>query len=110
MVCGAPPADRVGGAPFAFDRGGVRVPPILISPWIPKATVVAGTEDPANGRVFEHASIPATVTKFFIGNYDKRSPREKSAATFLHLLSDNLRPDSDCPVFHLGQPMPHKTA
>jgi phospholipase C len=95
-------ADTGIGQPFAFDRLGVRVPAVLISPWIPKATVVAGTEDPANGRVFEHASIPATVTKYFIGNYDQRSPREKTAATFLDLLSDHMRPDSDCPVFHLG--------
>jgi len=93
-------ADTCTGQSFNFDRLGVRVPAVLISPWIPKATVIPGTEDSTNGRVFEHASIPATVTKFFIGNYDKRSPREKAAATFLDLLSDTMRPDSDCPVFH----------
>lgn len=87
------------GSPFAFDRLGIRVPAILISPWIPKATVVPGPEDPVNGRVFEHASIPATVTSRFLGKYDQRSPREKAAQTFLDLLSDNLRPDSDVPVF-----------
>jgi len=78
----------------------VRVPAVLISPWIPKATVVAGPEDSANGRTFEHASIPATVTSHFIGNYDQRSPREKDAETFLDLLSDTQRSESDCPVFH----------
>jgi phospholipase C len=66
--------------PFAFDRLGVRVPAILVSPWVPKGTVV-------DGRIFEHASIPATVTKYFIGDYDQRSPREKTADTFLDLLS-----------------------
>jgi phospholipase C len=40
-----------------------------------------------DGRVFEHASIPATVTKFFLGDYDQRSPREKSAETFLDVLT-----------------------
>ena len=94
----APLADT-GGVPFAFDRLGVRVPCVLVSPWVEKATVVPGPEDPANGRVFEHASIPATVTGHFIGNYDNRSPREKAASTFLDLLTDNLRPDSDCPTF-----------
>ena len=89
------------GAPFAFDRLGVRVPAILISPWVPKATVVPGVEDPVNGRVFEHASIPATVTKKFIGDYDARSPREKVASTFLDLLGDDMRADSDTPVFNL---------
>jgi len=76
------------GRPFAFDRLGIRVPAILVSPWVPKATVV-------DGRVFEHASIPATVTKFFIGDYDQRSPREKAADTFLDLLSlETMRTDS----------------
>ena len=76
----AQPNDTGTGMPFAFDRLGVRVPAILVSPWIPKGTVVTG-------RTFEHASIPATVTKFFLGDYDPRSPREKAADTFLDLLS-----------------------
>lgn len=89
------------GVPFAFDRLGVRVPAILVSPWIPKATVVPGPEDPVNGRVFEHASIPGTVTSHYIGVYDNRSPREKQAATFLDLLSDEMRPEADTPQFNL---------
>ncbi len=63
------------GMPFAFDRLGVRVPAILVSPWIPKGTVV--------DRVFDHASIPATVTKFFMGDYSPRSPRESSSDVFV---------------------------
>lgn len=90
----APLADT-GNVPFAFDRLGVRVPAILVSPWIAKATIVPGD------RAFEHASIPATVTEHFIGGYDNRSPREKAAQTFLDLLTDTLRPDSDCPTFGL---------
>jgi phospholipase C len=63
------------GRPFAFDRLGVRVPAILVSPWIPKGTVV--------DRVFDHASIPGTVTKFFLGDYAPRSPRETNADVFI---------------------------
>jgi phospholipase C len=88
-----------GGIPFAFDRLGVRVPAILVSPWIAKGTVVPGPGE-ANGRAFEHASIPGTVTDHFIGAYDQRTPREKAAPTFLDLLTDNMRPDSDCPTFN----------
>jgi phospholipase C len=89
------------GRPFAFDRLGVRVPAILVSPWIPKGTVV--------DRVFDHASIPATVTTFFLGDYSPRSPRETNANVFLepntgavdatnNLLSlDTMR--TDCPDF-----------
>jgi phospholipase C len=40
------PAPREGGAPgqlgFAFQRSGVRIPAIAISPWIPARTVVTG--------------------------------------------------------------------
>src|SRR6267378_2836923 len=58
------------GTEFKFDRLGVRVPAILVSPWVPRGMVV-------KDRVFEHASIPATVTEHFLGTYDQRSPREK---------------------------------
>lgn len=97
-----PEATGVPGLTFEFDRLGVRVPAILISPWVTKNSVVPGTEDPANGRVFEHASIPATATSFFLGDYDARSPREKVAQTFLDLLGDEMRSEQDCPVFSLG--------
>jgi len=93
-----PDKTGVPGLTFEFDRLGVRVPAILISPWIPKGTVVPGPGEP-DGRAFEHASIPATITSHFIGDYPERTAREKQAATFLDLLSDTLRPDSDCPVF-----------
>lgn len=98
-----PDATGVPGLTFEFDRLGVRVPAILVSPWIAKGTVISGPEDPVNGRVFEHASIPATATSFFLGDYSFRSPREAQAQTFASILSDVMRPDSDCPVFGLGE-------
>jgi phospholipase C len=75
---------------FRFDRLGVRVPAVLVSPWIPEGTVVSPLN--VNGviqeeQVYEHASIPATVTNFFLGQYDKRTAREKAARTFLDVLS-----------------------
>jgi phospholipase C len=97
----APATATQTGAPFAFDRLGVRVPAVLISPWIAKGFVVPGVEAP-NGRIFEHSSIPGTVTQHFIGALDARSPREKAAPTFLDLLGDTLRPDTDCPVFNVS--------
>lgn len=90
----APANDTGTGKEFRFDRLGVRVPAVLVSPWVPKGTVVSG-------RVFEHASLPATATKFFLGQYDQRSPREKAADTFLDLLSlSTMR--TDCPDFQEG--------
>ena len=91
----AQPKDTGTGSPFTFDRLGVRVPAVLISPWVPRGTVVSplqpdGTLD--KQRIFEHASIPATVTNFFLNDFDQknpnqRSPREMKAETFLDLLS-----------------------
>jgi phospholipase C len=80
------------GMPFSFDRLGVRVPAILISPYIPKGTIV-------DGRVFEHACIPNTITEFFLNGNAKRTNREAKSETFLDLLSDNLRDDDDIPWF-----------
>jgi hypothetical protein len=42
-----------------------------------------------DGRVFEHASIPATITKWLLPGFDERqrTVREKSAETFLDLLT-----------------------
>jgi len=91
-------ATNVPGLTFKFDRLGIRVPAILISPWIPRGTIVAGPEDAANQRIFEHASIPATVTKHFLGE-DIGTVREQNAQTFLDLLGDTLRPDNQCVFF-----------
>jgi phospholipase C len=95
------PADKTGtGEPFKFDRLGVRVPAILVSPYIPRGTVVPGTED-SNGFIFEHACIPGTVTNFFLKNYDQRTSREKKSNNFLTPLTNTLRPDDDCWVFEV---------
>jgi phospholipase C len=95
------PANGTGtGMEFKFDRLGVRVPAILISPWIPKNTVV--------DRVFDHASIPRTVSKFLQVNAPC-SPRETSADVFIEPNVQPVDPNrnllslatmrDDCPVF-----------
>lgn len=94
-------ADTGTGEAFNFDRLGIRVPAILVSPYIPKGTVVPGTEAGANGRIFEHASIPGTVTNFFLQGDAKRTVREKNAGSFLDLLTDQTRPDTDIPYFNV---------
>jgi phospholipase C len=102
----AQPKDTGTGAPFTFDRLGVRVPAVLVSPWVPRGTVVSpmkadGTID--GERIFEHAGIPGTVTNFFLPGFDnkQRSPREAGAETFLDLLSLATMRDDDV-SFDLG--------
>jgi phospholipase C len=78
--------------PFHFDRLGVRVPAILVSPWVARGSVI--------DDVYEHASIPATITEHFLGAYTNRSPREIAANTFLgNLALPAMRADDDCPTF-----------
>ena len=93
-------ATGVPGLDFKFDRLGIRVPAILVSPYIQRGTVVPGPEDSVNGRVFEHASIPATVSKHFLQGNDQGSVREQKAETFLDLLGETLRSDDDCVFFN----------
>ena len=85
---------------FKFDRLGVRVPAVLVSPWIPPGTVV--------NRTFEHAAIPATVTNFFITDqYQPRTERERLTDTFLDLLSLEV-PRTDSFFFEVGNSVsPH---
>jgi phospholipase C len=69
------------GQSFKFDRLGVRVPAILVSPWVTKGSVV--------NDVYEHASIPATVTDWLLQGFaGPRTDRETKARTFLKLLSE----------------------
>ncbi|MGO9241406.1 MAG: alkaline phosphatase family protein [Bryobacteraceae bacterium] len=97
---------------FQFDRLGVRVPAVLVSPWVGAGTVISPLNAAGTGvdnpRIFEHACIPATVTSFFIGAYDARSPREKAADTFLDLLSLDA-PRTDCLSFNTGSSAPAAT-
>lgn len=78
--------------PFYFDRLGVRVPAILVSPWVSRGRVI--------NEPFEHASIPGTITDYLVGDYPERSKRELAANTFLGYLDQPaMRPDEDCPKF-----------
>jgi phospholipase C len=52
--------DKEYGHDFAFDRFGVRVPALLISPWIEKGTVFRSE----TGVPYDHTSIIATVLKW----------------------------------------------
>jgi phospholipase C len=61
---------------FKFDRLGIRVPAIFVSPWIDTGTLIH--------TQYEHASIPATVANLFIADATKRNltAREQRANLF----------------------------
>lgn len=59
-----PPATREHG--FPFTRYGVRVPTILISPWVPEQTVFRSASVDQNGQEipYDHTSILATILRW----------------------------------------------
>uniref|UniRef100_A0A0D9W1I4 Uncharacterized protein n=1 Tax=Leersia perrieri TaxID=77586 RepID=A0A0D9W1I4_9ORYZ len=98
-AAGVPSPDGiVSAAPFFFnfDRLGVRVPAIFVSPWIEPGTVVHRPVGPFPSSEFEHSSIPATVKKLF----NLRSfltKRDEWAGTFDVVLNRDS-PRDDCPI------------
>ncbi len=74
----SPTAGQPAGAPrFDFRRLGFRVPAVLVSPWL---------RPQVNSTLFEHASIPATLGRFF-GLGAPLTLRDSAANSFEHLLT-----------------------
>lgn len=74
--------------PFDFTRLGVRVPAILISPWVEKGQI--------DSTVYEHASLPATVRTLF-GLPEALTARDRTANTFDKNISRST-PRTDAPM------------
>jgi phospholipase C len=79
---------------FNFSTYGVRVPAVVVSPWI-----AAGTVD---HTLYDHSSVPASLTRLF--GKDPLTERDKHANDFLALVTGPLR--SDCPQSVSGPPVP----
>ena len=97
---GVPSPDGiVSAAPFffEFDRLGVRVPALFVSPWIEPGTVVHRPPGPHPTSEFEHSSIPATLKKIFNLSSDFLTKRDAWAGTFEHIFTELDEPRTDCP-------------
>jgi phospholipase C len=74
--------------PFDFTRLGVRVPTILVSPFVEKGAV--------DSTIYEHSSLPATIKTLF-NLPEGLTARDKAANTFEKNLSCSI-PRSDTPL------------
>ncbi|KAL9239370.1 hypothetical protein vseg_013701 [Gypsophila vaccaria] len=83
---------------FKFDRLGVRVPTIMVSPWIKKGTVVSKPKGPTPSSEYEHSSIPATIKKMFNLTSNFLTQRDAWAGTFDDVVGQLTQPRTDCPV------------
>jgi len=109
-----PPGDGEASYPdkgFLFDRLGVRIPTLLISPWIPKGLVISAppaAQKPAQNSEYALTSIMATARKLLGMTSPPLTKRDAWAATFEHVFSLSS-PRTDCPL-HLpsaAKPSPY---
>lgn len=83
---------------FDFERLGVRVPTVMISPWIEKGSVVHGpVNGPSASSEFDHSSVHATLKKMF-GLESFLTKRDEWAGTFEDIFSTRSTPRTDCPL------------
>jgi phospholipase C len=87
-----PPGDKqqtpsVNTHGFTFNRYGVRVPAVIVSPLVAKGVI--------DGRLYDHASIPATAEALFC--LGPLTARDK-AANSLHTLVTLQSARQDCPT------------
>ncbi len=87
-----PPGDKqvmpdVNTRGFTFNQYGVRVPAVIVSPLVAKGVI--------DGRLYDHASIPATVEALFL--LAPLTARDKAARS-LHSLITLQTPRQDCPT------------
>jgi phospholipase C len=71
---------------FQFNQAGVRVPAILVSPWLGKGVI--------DKTVYDHTSVLATAEKVL--DIKPLTDRDKHAKNPLHLLLESAR--TDCPT------------
>jgi len=82
---------------FAYERLGIRIPTLAISPWIQKNVLVHQPPDeqkPFPTSEYELSSIPATLRKIFPElDPSPLSKRDAWSGTFEHLLTHEYRDD-----------------
>jgi len=80
---GIPPGDRpqspgLNKNGFQFEQLGVRVPTVVVSPWIPKGTI--------DHRLYDHSAVPRTLEDVFELD-ESLTARDKAATSLSGLLS-----------------------
>jgi len=97
---GVPPPDGVVAKNgFKFDRLGIRIPTIAVSPLIPAGTVIhtpPKEQSPFPSSQYDATSIMSTVNKIF-GITEHMGARAAWSGTFEHIFSLDA-PRADCPM------------
>ena len=89
---------------FGFNRTGVRIPTLMISPWVEKGKVIGAPENQGDSQ-FELTSIIKTMREMF-GLGEPLSKRDAWAASFADQFLDT--PRTDCPMTLPDAPEPEE--
>jgi phospholipase C len=81
--------------PFDFKRLGVRVPAVLVSPYIEKGTI--------DSTVYDHTSVLASLKELF-DLPDFLTKRDANAATFAHVITGTRRDDTPTKLPRMATP------
>lgn len=93
---------------FKFDRLGLRIVTLLISPLVPKGAVISeppAAQKPTNTSEYDLTSIMATVRKLYNMSSGPLTRRDAWAATFEHAFTQET-PRTDCPEVLVPAPPP----
>eukprot|EP01121_Diplochlamys_sp_Union-15-3_P002353 TRINITY_DN1205_c0_g1_i2.p1 TRINITY_DN1205_c0_g1~~TRINITY_DN1205_c0_g1_i2.p1 ORF type:complete len:267 (-),score=59.07 TRINITY_DN1205_c0_g1_i2:104-904(-) len=90
------PDGKIATNGFNFTRLGVRIPAIIVSPWIEKGTVVHEPKGPYPTSQYDHSSIAATMKKV-LGLPKFLNNRDAWAGTFEDIFLQRSTPRTDCP-------------
>ena len=86
-----PPDAAPGPDGFAFDRYGVRVPTVVISPYIRAGSIIRSASGPlppvGPPYPFDHSSIIKTIRECFLPNTAALTPREAAAPSLAPALT-----------------------
>ena len=96
---------------YNFTSLGVRIPTVLISPWIKKGTVVSAppkAQQPTDNSAYDLTSILATVRKLLpeMHAVPPLTKRDAWAATFEHVVAGRTSPRTDTPSHLVQAPQP----
>ena len=89
---------------FSFNRTGVRIPTLMISPWVEKGKVIGAPENQGDSQ-FELTSIIKTMREMF-GLGEPLTKRDAWAASFADQFLDT--PRTDCPMTLPDAPKPEE--
>jgi phospholipase C len=105
-MTGVPAPDDFTSEPdplFFWDRLGIRIPTLLISPWIQRGTIISeppAAQKPTPTSEYDLTSIMATVRKVLpmLNTTPPLTKRDAWAATFEHAVESLSAPRGDCPT------------